>query len=191
MIGLTTLRRFRLGCLHLRAMHRNGLLLFSSFPSNRSSLTLRVRSRLLPPEMDLQTSQHDDDILRFVLRGHLLDCYETMYWPFLVEAINTTSWDVTYQVFVRKGLRVCVERIWKNEGGFYHHHHGTWLMLRSCTRSALTLVAARLCRHLDDLLPPDWEAAVRKVVALLSFWQEESEDARDRRYILETLMAKF
>src|SRR5271163_5330090 len=69
--------------------------------------------------------------------------------------------------FVRKGLRMCVERIDKNESGFYHRHHGIWLTLRSCTRSALVLLAARNSPELCLSMPPDWETAIEKVMAML------------------------
>lgn len=83
-----------------------------------------------------------------------------MYWPFAVDAINGgLRNDFIFESFARKGFLLCVQRIEKNESGFYRCHHGTWLMLRSCTRSALILVGAvRL--GLETLLPLHWEGAI-------------------------------
>jgi hypothetical protein len=89
---------------------------------------------------------------------------------------------------VRKGLQVCVQRVDINEKGFYHRHHGTWLMLRSCTRSALVLLATARCSDLVSLMPEGWEEAVAKVMAMLGFWKGESRDVMDRLQILETLV---
>ena len=111
-----------------------------------------------------------------------------MYWPFVIEAIHGRLGGGAVESFSRKGLIVCVERIQKNESGFYHRHHGTWLMLRSCTRSALVLLAAARSSRLSELLPVDWELAVYKVIAMLNHWKEESRDVFDRLDIVETLM---
>lgn len=111
-----------------------------------------------------------------------------MYWPFVVDAVNGTSRDGTTDTFVKKGLQLCVKRIEQNESGFYYRHHGTWLTMRSCTRSALVLLAARNSSDLWPFLPANWEAAVEKVMSLLRFWQDESRDAGDRFNILQTLM---
>lgn len=126
--------------------------------------------------------------LRFILNGHLLDCYEMMYWPFVVDAVHgRLHGDVTRE-FARKGFEVCVKRIQKNESGFYHRHHGTWLMLRSCMRSALVLLGAVRSPELSALLPTEWESAVYKVTAMLRFWKDESREVQDRLDILETLL---
>ncbi|KAG9252389.1 uncharacterized protein F5Z01DRAFT_625626 [Emericellopsis atlantica] len=125
--------------------------------------------------------------LRFILNGHLLDCYEMMYWPFMVEAIHRSKYDDDSRLLAIKGFQVCVRRIEENEGGFRLRHHGTWLMLRSCTRSALVLVAASQSR-LHSMLPLGWEASVGKVMQMLDYWKEETWDAADRLEILETMM---
>ena len=131
------------------------------------------------------------DGLKFVLDGHLLDCYEMLYWPFLTEiilhGIPTTNVQVHEQL-ARKLLHVCVQRIHKNEGGFFSRHHGTWLMLRSCTRSALVLLAARKDPVLANSMPPEWEQCVWKVVQMLRFWRNESQDCDDRLRVIERCM---
>jgi hypothetical protein len=147
----------------------------------------------LPAALSLNASERDHaecDVLKLILTGHLLDCYEVMYWPFVVEAVNGKPQGGDADTFARKGLRMCVERIEKNESGFYHRHHGIWLTLRSCTRSALVLLAARNSPELCLSLPSNWEGAIEKVMAMLRFWQTESRDARDRLNILQALVSK-
>jgi hypothetical protein len=111
-----------------------------------------------------------------------------MYWHFVVDAVHGRSRGGSSEAFVRKGLLVCVQRVEINENGFYHRHHGTWLMLRSCTRSALVLLAAARCSEIAHLMPIGWEEAVMKVVTMLGFWKDESRDVKDRLEILETLV---
>ena len=91
--------------------------------------------------------------------------------------------------FARKALVICVERIEKNEPGFFYRHHGTWLMLRSCTRSAFVLLAAARLEKLTLLMPDRWRQAVEKVMEMLRFWRRESRDVEDRLRLVETLLA--
>jgi hypothetical protein len=91
------------------------------------------RLNSLPVTLQLNTANDkmkDYAALRFILNGHLLDCYERMYWPFLVDAVHgKLRGNVTHK-FARKELQICVQQIQKNESGFYHRRHGIWLMLR-------------------------------------------------------------
>ncbi|KAL5343416.1 hypothetical protein BJX70DRAFT_393981 [Aspergillus crustosus] len=153
----------------------------------------------LPALLDLkdlwnQTPNEDDyeyAALRFILNGHLIDCYEMMYWPYTVDAIHNNlpanEYLEHYEEYARKGFGLCMLRIAQNESGFYHRHHGTWLMLRSCTRSALVLIAGAL-QGLTLLLPQDWESGVEKVLNLLRYWKDEAGDVADRLDVLEGLM---
>jgi len=138
------------------------------------------------------------DSLKFILDGHLLDCYEMLYWPFLTEIVlhglpppagnNGQLQQQAVEQLAYKSLHICVQRIHKNEHGFFSRHHGTWLMLRSCTRSALVLLAARKDPVLAGLMPRDWEAAVWKVVRMLDFWGRESLDSGDRLRVIRDCM---
>lgn len=153
--------------------------------------------RSLPPTLSLekigQPSPGDSDLqqtLRFILEGELLDCYEMMYWPFIAGAINGNP-KLSHTVnreFSEKALALAVQRIDKNEPGFFYRHHGTWAMLRSCTRSALVLLAASRTPHVRHLLPEAWRSAVGKVVEMLRFWRRESEDVADRLALIETML---
>ncbi|KAK5261663.1 Zcf27p [Exophiala xenobiotica] len=163
--------------------------------------------RSLPQALDLDCPSVGEESelhhsLKFILKGHLLDCYEMMYWPFIVYAVNyDTSSERTasscpgmgisktvMDSFVTKALMVCVERIEKNEQGFYYRHHGTWLMLRSCTRSAFVLLATARIERLTLLLPERWRHAVEKVMEMLRFWRRESRDVEDRLRLVEGLL---
>jgi len=145
----------------------------------------------LPPVLRLdgpEDGNADHAALKFILSGHLLDCYEMMYWPFVIQAVHGRLGGIDVDSFSRKGLLVCTDRIQKNESGFYHRHHGTWLMLRSCTRSSLVLLAAARSTHLYSRLPVEWEMAICKVIDMLNYWKGESRDVLDRLEILEALM---
>jgi hypothetical protein len=111
-----------------------------------------------------------------------------MYWHPIVDTVHRRQCSSSTELFVRKGLLVCVQRVQINEEGFYHRHHGTWLMLRSCTRSALVLLAAARCPELVPTLPEGWEEAILKVVDMLSFWKDESMHVLDMLFILEGLI---
>lgn len=151
----------------------------------------------LPHNLNFQrpTSPATGDLynnLKFILEGHLLDCYEMMYWPFMTEIIlngATSPPSLEVENLARKSLFYCVKRIQRNEDGFFNRHHGTWLMLRSCTRSALVLIAARKDPILVNMLPNGWEQAVWKVANMLRFWRRESRDSDDRLRIIERSMA--
>lgn len=139
----------------------------------------------------LETPEEEDDVLKFVLRGHLLDCYEWMYFPFMAETINYGRQGAVIDEYCRKGLQMCVERIRKNKPGFQHRHHGAWLMLRTCTRSALILLAACHSQTVQDLIPEGWTDAVLSAMGMLRFWEDEVGDARDRLQILTMLMTEL
>jgi hypothetical protein len=142
----------------------------------------------LPDIMSLQTRETDDDVLKFILRGHLMDFYEVIYWPFVEAAINQQQRSVAVDEYARQGLHSCVERIRKNQPGFTHRHHGTWLMLQSCTRSALVLLAAAHTTNATELMPDEWGDAVFSTIEMLRFWEQEVGDAGDRLHILEELL---
>jgi hypothetical protein len=61
-------------------------------------------------------------------------------------------------------------------------------MLRSCTRSALVLVAASRCVKLAAFLPPGWKEAVFDVTTMLEFWKDESDDLCEILHVLQSLL---
>lgn len=153
--------------------------------SYEEQATAWVRS--LPDIMSLKTPEIDDDVLKFILRGHLMNFYELIYWPFVNAAINRHQGSAVVGTFASKGLHSCLERISKNQPGFMHRHHGTWFMIQACTRSALVLLAAAHTTNAAELMPEGWRDAVLSTIELLRFWENEVGDARDRLHILEEL----
>lgn len=64
-------------------------------------------------------------------------------------------------------------------------------MIRSCTRSALILIACALyLRRLKGVktifvLPVGWHESVVRVVNLLAYWEDEASDLRGIRCVVE------
>jgi hypothetical protein len=143
----------------------------------------------LPVAMSLQTPQSEDDVLKFILRGHLLDLWEVVYWPWLDVFFNKPLRTPIVSLYVVKAFQIAIDRIRINKPGFHHRHHGTWLMLQSCTRSALILLAAAYTSEAAVLLPQEWRDAVYETTELLRFWQHGAGDTDDRLQILEELSA--
>jgi Fungal Zn(2)-Cys(6) binuclear cluster domain len=141
----------------------------------------------LPPAMSLHTPQEQDDVLKFILRGHLLNLWEVIYWPWLELHINQGVHNPASNMFGQKALQIGIDRIQINKPGFRHRHHGTWLMLQSCTRSALLLIAASYDAEASTMLPRGWQEAVSDTMELLRYWQHEATDVADRLRILEDL----
>lgn len=152
-------------------------------PSYEDQVNIWIQS--LPEMMSLQSPEADDDVLKFILRGHLMNYYEVIYWPFVEAIINQRQGFEAAKEYSAKGLQYCCERIRLNKPGFAHRHHGTWLMLQSCTRSALVLVAAVSGAVASELIPEDWRATVLDVIEMLKLWEHEAGDARNRLRILE------
>lgn len=146
----------------------------------------------LPPTLSLGVADYSDveqyEAFRFILQGHFVDCQEMMYWHFVVDGIHGRLHGNAGEAFLQKGLKVCVERIEINQKGFFHRHHGAWLMMRSCTRSALVLLAAARRVELVPFLPVGWEDAIVQVKKMLNFWKDESNDILEMFNTLETLM---
>jgi hypothetical protein len=149
----------------------------------------RLRSLPKPLELGISDSEREQHgALRFILNGHFLDCQEVMYWQYVVDAVHGRLHGPNAELFLRKGLKVCVDRIQQNRTGFCHRHHGTWLMLRSCTRSAFVLLAAARCPDLALYLPMGWEGVVMEVKKMLELWKDESKDVSQVLGYLETLL---
>jgi hypothetical protein len=152
------------------------------------------RAESLPESLQIKRDQGVPDLLddsyqhfRFILSGHHLDCLEIIYWPFSEGAVlGKLTEDSDCNILAGRGLDICVQRIEENERGFRHRHHGTWLMLRSCTRSAFVLVAAARS-GLREKMPVGWQEAVHKVIRLLEYWKNEVADAADRLEVLKSL----
>ncbi|KAJ5758456.1 hypothetical protein N7520_005612 [Penicillium odoratum] len=141
-------------------------------------MQIHAWSESLPPDLSVSAPPQEDEVCRFVLRGHLIDMYELVYWPWVMAYIGAVSSPCTPGPEIeengQKGLQLHLQRIYVNEPGFLHRHHGTVPLIRTCTRSAFVLVAAGLagCK-----LPFGWQEAIFKTMELLTTWQDEMTEA--------------
>ncbi|KAJ9660078.1 Zcf27p [Neophaeococcomyces mojaviensis] len=180
-------------------------------PQHETSISQWMKS--LPQELSLSNAKEHDDVCIFVLRGMLVNLYELVYWPFLhshlehLNGANAADHLESYLLeepemsdHIRRlagtALRVHVERIEVNRPGFRHRHHGTWLMIRTCTRSALMLIKTALLlqqtasfAHDSVSMPAGWRQAVTDTIALNRHWTAEAVDCRKNLPILENLWA--
>jgi hypothetical protein len=151
----------------------------------------------LPDTISINAPPDEDDVCRFVLRGHLINVHEMLYWPFVDWAINTPSLhaeDWSLVELMTKGLRSHLERIIVNRPGFQHRHHGTFGMIMSCTRSALVLLAAgHTCATSKSTVLRThhmligWQEAVQDVIRLNELWEHEAPDLSSMVLILNDL----
>ncbi|KAH8817326.1 hypothetical protein F5884DRAFT_779068 [Xylogone sp. PMI_703] len=139
----------------------------------------------LPDIISLKSPTKDDDVLKFVLRCHLVDFYELLYWPFVEMAVNQEQRSVLTDRYTQKALQGCLDRFTTGRPGFMHRHHGTWLLMHSCARSAMVLLSAAHSPTVSELLPDGWEEAVLSAIEMLKFWENDAPDASNRRSILE------
>jgi hypothetical protein len=200
-------------------------------------LQLEQWMQLLPPAMRFTDSWREppSDILPWVLRGHGIDAVELLRFPAFAAVMKlesplsplNASTSAPLGVYagntrqsltrlVRDYLRNSVDRIEANANGVFHRHQGTWLAIRSCTRSALALVGTRLAlqeqRDLavmhgfgvgnagnsgslhgsalpDDLLSPRWMDGVQLVRDMLHAWAPEGRDVAHLATVLEGLLS--
>ncbi|KJK80050.1 hypothetical protein H634G_04289 [Metarhizium anisopliae BRIP 53293] len=147
-------------------------------------------SESLPEELLVRTAIAEDDIAKSVLRGKLINLYEIIYWLFVMASLSALSsgWAMKPQLeeLVKRGLDTHMHQIHANEPGFFHRHHGGFFMIRACTRSALTLVAAAKS---GSTIPPHWDEAIGKVIGMLAYWEEEDRDVGRWKSIIERELA--
>ncbi|KFY19593.1 hypothetical protein V491_04344 [Pseudogymnoascus sp. VKM F-3775] len=124
-------------------------------------------------EHDLPTGD-DGDILRFILRGRTTYFHELISWPFIYAVVNGGEETPLIRQWAAKGFDFHLKRLHINQPGFYHRHHGTWLMIRSSARSACILLAAAQVSSTSQLLPPNWQEAVEATISMLQFWSNDS-----------------
>ncbi|KAG4439842.1 hypothetical protein IFR05_004691 [Cadophora sp. M221] len=142
----------------------------------------------LPSPNELE--RYQDDVLNFILKGHLLNCYELIYWPFVNHTINGGQRDPASDEYVKKGLQVAANRIEINQPGFKHRHHGTYGMIKSVTRSTFVLLAASHNNGLEDLMPVGWMGLLPCVDELLEFWEDEIAAAAGWREMMKVLVGE-
>jgi hypothetical protein len=132
-------------------------------------------------------TQHDGDILKFILRGRITYIHEMISWPFIhafIIANNLSSPDV--DEWVKKGAYFHYQRVVMNNRGFYHRHHGTWFQLRSSARSALILFALARAPETLELLPVEWMDHIETALAMFRYWSTHYRDILPVLRLLES-----
>ncbi|KAF5007761.1 hypothetical protein FDECE_5933 [Fusarium decemcellulare] len=134
----------------------------------------------LPPLVNIGSDEvyNGDDVVRFVLRGRVTYVHELISWPFLLTAIHDGPSHLESEQWVSNALAFHHNRLLVNTPGFYHRHHGTWLMLRSSARSACILLGFACLYPESRLMPQAWKAAIFDTVKMLEHWSTEVEDIR-------------
>ncbi|SPO07367.1 uncharacterized protein DNG_10061 [Cephalotrichum gorgonifer] len=122
------------------------------------------------------------DQLRGILRAHLIDVLDVVYFPAVRAVVFEEISELGPYVLAtaRHALENAAKRLVISREGYWHRHQGTWLMIRTCSRSSLQLlaVAARARREpcLEELLPAGWKHLVAEVVEMIAYWEDESPD---------------
>jgi len=140
----------------------------------------------------------DDGILTYILKSHVTNYYELITWPFISAVLNDDfNGDDNAQLdlaitrrIAAKGFHWHMIRLQVHPAGFFHRHHGTWLMQRRSTRSALILLAAALRPSTRSLLPEAWATQVEIVVDMLHYWAAEVAGAGEYAELLEALLVR-
>ncbi|KAH8199178.1 hypothetical protein TruAng_006647 [Truncatella angustata] len=153
----------------------------------------------LPAALSFSSPPAEDDICRFVLRGHVLNAFETIYWPFTSLPFSNTFACISGMgpdvlQLLQKGMAIHNDQIHMNQPGFRHRHHGTFFMVRAITRSSLALVTYAFLRadaaHLSDYssiqMPPQWLEGVQSVLHILRYWAIENPALVEHHKVLET-----
>ncbi|KAK1980069.1 hypothetical protein LZ30DRAFT_750973 [Colletotrichum cereale] len=124
----------------------------------------------LPPSLSFAEPAEEDDVCRFVLRGHAMNLYELIYWPFTTALLDGLGANHDFPraavspattELARKGLDNHLYRLVVNRLGYRHRHHGTIPMMRSCSRSAMPSGGGDGTASALPL-PPGWYGAVEE-----------------------------
>ncbi|PHH86805.1 hypothetical protein CDD83_9731 [Cordyceps sp. RAO-2017] len=158
----------------------------------------------LPSCLSFDASPERDDVCRFVLRGHVINLFELIYWPCISARLNplgsetASAGDACSSNVARlaqKALDYHLLRLVVNRPGYRHRHHGTILMMNTCCRSALVLAAAALVSHSEAAvlcegeskalhLPQGWRDEVGEIINMLTFWGNETPQFSQVRHLL-------
>lgn len=141
----------------------------------------------LPETIRLYTENDCEDILTFILRCHVANFTEQIYWPF-IGVCGTAPVIGDMAELSKLALDNCVDRIEVAYLGYKHRHHGTWMLMQSCIRSALVLLSAAYTMHGKTLLPEGWLRCVNHVLDMLRFWSGHDETIRRQLEILQDVM---
>ncbi|KAK2929015.1 Zn2-C6 fungal-type DNA-binding domain [Fusarium oxysporum f. sp. vasinfectum] len=128
----------------------------------------------LPPLVSIHQGA-EDDVIRFVLRGRITYIHELVSWPFIHVALNRIAECDLAEHETAAALSFHYDRLLVNEPGYYHRHHGTWLMLRTSARSACILLGFSRMYPGSSLLPSGWKNTVLGTLKMVEYWSNEAE----------------
>ncbi|KAF4439008.1 Oleate-activated transcription factor 1 [Fusarium acutatum] len=134
----------------------------------------------LPPLISIENGSSpfggaEDDVIRFVLRGRITYIRELISWPFMHVALNEAVEQELDKHDLSAELAYHHQRLLVNAPGYYHRHHGTWLMLRSSARSACMLLGFARLHPGSSLLPLGWKDAVLDTLRMVEYWSLEAD----------------
>ncbi|KAF5539119.1 oleate-activated transcription factor 1 [Fusarium mexicanum] len=134
----------------------------------------------LPPLVSIENESSpyggaEDDVVRFVLRGRITYIRELISWPFIHVALNEGVDQGLYEHDTSAALAYHHQRLLINAPGYYHRHHGTWLMFRSSARSACILLGFARLNPGSTLLPSGWKDAVLDTLKMVEYWSLEAD----------------
>ncbi|KAL4789155.1 hypothetical protein BDV19DRAFT_395322 [Aspergillus venezuelensis] len=145
----------------------------------QSSLAMKV-FRQQPGGSGSSGTGDGNDMLQLIMRARITYLQDLISWPFVRALIQDGIEPQSQAVrdWTVKGLSCHVQRLLNHRPQFYHRHHGTWLMIRNCARSAGLLLGAARLPFGDGLLPLEWRAVVEDALGMLQFWQPHLPDLR-------------
>ncbi|PTB65265.1 hypothetical protein BBK36DRAFT_1096546, partial [Trichoderma citrinoviride] len=126
----------------------------------------------LPQAVSFSTEDSEFNIFTFTLCWRLVDFGELIFWPFLEDAINSGEESLPQHVYhyAGHGISTCVNHIRMALIAQKYRHEGTWMLLQSCARSVIVLMAASLSHHAQSLLPENWISLVDSGIHVLRHW---------------------
>ncbi|KAI5462773.1 hypothetical protein BGZ63DRAFT_379677 [Mariannaea sp. PMI_226] len=154
--------------------------------------------KALPGPMKFSTdpSVPTRNILRYILRQHMIDIQEDVRFPAIQAIMGSTLSNLDVEQFPPTLIRIvrgfftnAVDRIEANREGLFHRHHGVWLSIRCVSRSVLQLLGMACKCHREggygrglelerQLLPAQWHNTIHVALDFLEYWSSESADAR-------------
>ncbi|EEY23480.1 C6 zinc finger domain-containing protein [Verticillium alfalfae VaMs.102] len=197
--------RMSAGMMELQAQHEDQQSFLAAMaavvPEHEAQVNSWISS--LPPNLSFEAPPEEDDVCRFVLRGHAINLFELIYWPFisayltcedLSRSFASTSSNIAH--YAERSLHYHLVRLKLNKPGYRHRHHGTNPMMQTCSRSALVLLGASIkcettrAQGTDRggttvTLPQGWQEGIDDIVDLLDYWGNETRDFGKIRTVLD------
>ncbi|EXJ74861.1 uncharacterized protein A1O5_01557 [Cladophialophora psammophila CBS 110553] len=137
--------------------------------------------------------ENESDMLRLILRARIAYVQDMISWPFVYALIHDGAEPESPKVceWAAKGLSCHLHKLLMHRIQFYHRHHGTWLMIRSCARSASILLAAARRPFAQRLLPAQWRGPVEATLKMLQFWQPYVKELQEAVECIQALYSQL